>query len=63
MTEIVPNDWTALLARADEIGFFVRPEPGPAGPADRIFHLAITSGEQTCELAINDPSRRPNSRI
>jgi hypothetical protein len=63
VTEIVPKDWTALLARADEIGFFVRPEPGPAGPADRILHLAVTLGERCCELAINDPFETLNSRI
>lgn len=55
VSEIAPADWSALLAHADEIGFFGRPEPGPAGPSDRIFHLAITAGERSRELIINDP--------
>jgi hypothetical protein len=63
VTEIVPKDWTALLARADEIEFSYGREPWPAGPADRILHLAVTLGERSCELAINDPFERPNSCI
>jgi hypothetical protein len=34
--------------------FFDRSKPAPAGPSDRIFHLAITAGNRTRELAIND---------
>ena len=59
VSEIAPADWSALLAHADEIGFFERPEPGPAGPSDRIFHLAITAGGRSRELAINDPFETP----
>lgn len=52
--EIAPADWSALLEHADAIDFFDRPEPAPAGPSDRIFHLAITAGNRSRELAIND---------
>lgn len=54
MLEIEPADWSALLEHADAIDFFNRPEPAPAGPSDRIFHLAITAGNRSGELAIND---------
>lgn len=57
--EIAPADWSALLDHADAIDFFDRPEPTPAGPSDRIFHLAITAGTRSRELAINDPFETP----
>jgi hypothetical protein len=59
VTEIAPADWPALLAHADEIRFFERPELWPARPSDRIFHLAITAGQRSRELAINDPFETP----
>lgn len=55
MLEIAPADWSALLEHADAIDSFDRPEPEPAGPSDRIFHLAITAGNRSRELAINGP--------
>ena len=55
MLEIAPADWSALLEHADAIDFFDRPEPAPAGPPDRIFHLAVTAGNRSRELEINDP--------
>lgn len=55
MLEIAPADWFALLEHADAIDFFNRPEPAPAGTSDRIFHLAITAGNRSGELAISDP--------
>lgn len=55
MLEIALADWSALLEHADAIDFFDRPESAPAGPSDRIFHLAITAGNRSRELAINDP--------
>ena len=59
VTEIAPADLSALLAHADEIGFFERSEPGSAGPSERIFHLTITAGGRSRELAINDPFEAP----
>lgn len=59
LSEIAPADWSALLDHADAIDFFDRPEPAPAGPSDRIFHLTITAGKRTRELAINDPFEAP----
>ena len=53
--EIAPADWSALLEHADAIDSFDRSEPALAGPSDRIFHLAITAGNRSRELAINDP--------
>lgn len=44
---------------ADAIDFFKRPELAPAGPFDRIFHLAITAENSTHELAINHPFETP----
>lgn len=51
--------WSALLGHADAIDFFECPKPAPAGPSKRIFHLAITAGSRSCELAINDPFETP----
>lgn len=59
VAQIAPADWSTLLAHADEINFFGRPEPAPAGSSARIYHLAITSGERSRELAINDPYEAP----
>lgn len=42
--EIAPNDWVALLAHADSIDFFTRPDPAPASPEARIYHVGIVSG-------------------
>ena len=56
MSEIAPADWSALLGHANAIDFSDRPEPVPAGPSDRIFHLTIMTGKRTRELAINDPA-------
>lgn len=55
MSQIATADWSALLEHADAIDFLAWPEPAPAGPSDRIFHLAITTGRRTRELAINGP--------
>ncbi len=57
--EIAAEDWTALLAHADTIGFFTRPQPAPAPPEARIYHLQITANGRTRELAINDPFESP----
>ncbi len=59
VSQIAPADWSALLNHADAIDFFDRPEPAPAGPSDRIFHLTITAGNRHRELAINDPFETP----
>ena len=59
VSQIAPADWSALLDHADAIDFFDRPEPAPAGPSDRIFHLTITAGNRHRELAINDPFETP----
>lgn len=59
VTDIAPADWSALLDHAEVIDFFERPESAPAGPSDRIFHLAITTGERSRELAINDTFETP----
>ena len=57
--EIPAEDWAGLLAHADRIDFFTRPEPEGPPPESRIFHLTITSGERSRELAINDPFDAP----
>jgi hypothetical protein len=59
LDEIAVEDWAALLAHAEAIGFFTRAEPEPAPPEARIFHLWITDGERARELAINDPFEAP----
>ncbi len=59
LDQIASEDWAALLAHADAIGFFTRPEPAPAPPEARIFHVAITAGDRSRELAINDPFDAP----
>ena len=59
VSQIATADWSALLDHADAIDFFDRPEPAPAGPSDRIFHLTITAGNRHRELAINDPFETP----
>ena len=59
VSQIAPADWSALLDHADAIDFFNRPEPAPAGPSDRIFHLAITAANRHRELAVNDPFDTP----
>ncbi len=48
-----------MLDHADAIDFSDRPEPAPAGPFDRIFHLAIRAGNRHRKLAINDPFETP----
>jgi hypothetical protein len=45
LDEITPEDWFNLVAHADAIA--------------RIFHLTITAGERSRELAINDPFEAP----
>ena len=57
--EIAPTTWPALLEHADAIDFFARSVLAPARPASRIFHLAITAGNRSRELAINDPLEIP----
>ena len=57
--EIATDDWANLLAHADAIGFFTRPDPPLPAPDARIFHLTITSGKRSCELAVNDPFEAP----
>lgn len=59
LDQIAPEDWAALLAHAEAIGFFTRPEPEPAASDARVFHLAITAGDRSRELAINDPFETP----
>jgi hypothetical protein len=41
------------------IGFFTRPEPQRPAPDARIFHVTITSGDRSRELAVNDPFEAP----
>ena len=57
--EIAADDWANLLAHADAIGFFTRPDPPLPAPDARIFHLTITSGERSRELSVNDPFESP----
>ena len=59
LDQIATEDWAALLAHAEAIGFFTRPEPAPAASDARVFHLAITAGDRSRELAINDPFEAP----
>lgn len=59
MSQIRLAEWSSLLDHADAIDFFEPPEPVPAGPFNRIFHLTITAGNWTRGLAINDPFERP----
>jgi len=55
MSQVAPANWSALLDHADAIDFSNRLEAAPTGPSDRIFPLAITARNRSCELAINDP--------
>lgn len=57
--QIAPEDWAALLAHADTIGFFTRPEPSAVASDARIFHVTITAGERSRELAMHDPYEAP----
>ena len=57
--EIAAADWAALLAHANRIGFFTRSEPARPAPHAPTFHLTITSGERSRELAVNDPFEAP----
>lgn len=57
--EIAAVDWATLLAHADRIGFFTCPESQRPAPEARIFHVAITSGDRSRELAVNDPFEAP----
>lgn len=59
LDEITPEDWSNLLAHADAIDFFTRPDPALPAPEARIFHLTITAGERSRELAVNDPFEAP----
>jgi len=59
LDEIAPEDWANLLAHADAIDFFTRPDPALPAPEARIFHLTITDGERSRELAVNDPFEAP----
>lgn len=59
LDEIASEDWSNLLAHADAIDFFTRPDPALPAPEARIFHLAITAGNRSRELAINDPFEVP----
>ena len=59
LDQIAPEDWAALLAHAEAIGFFTRSEPRPAAADARVLHLAITAGDRSRELAINDPFETP----
>lgn len=54
MSQIAPAEWSALLGHAHAIDFSRHSQPAPAGPSDRIFHLAITAGNRIRKLAIND---------
>lgn len=57
--EIAAADWMTLLAHADSIDFITRPEPQRPAPDARIFHLTITFGDQSRDLAVNDPFEAP----
>ena len=57
--EIAPEDWSNLLAHADAIDFFTRPDPALPAPEARIFHLTIMAGDRSRELAVNDPFEAP----
>ena len=59
LDEIAPEDWSNLLAHADAIDFFTRPDPAWPALEARIFHLTITDGERSRELAVNDPFEAP----
>lgn len=59
LDEIAPEDWSNLLAHADMIDFFTRPDPALPAPEARIFHLTITAGDRSRELAVNDPFEAP----
>lgn len=59
LDEIAPEDWSNLLAHADAIDFFTRSDPALPAADARIFHLTITAGERSRELAINDPYEAP----
>ncbi|VVS96978.1 hypothetical protein SPHINGO391_120023 [Sphingomonas aurantiaca] len=59
LDEIAPEDWSNLLAHADAIDFFTRADPALPASDARIFHLTITAGERSRELAVNDPFEAP----
>ena len=59
LDEITPEDWFNLVAHAYAIDFFTRPDPALPAADARIFHLTITAGERSRELAINDPFEAP----
>lgn len=59
LDEIAPEDWSNLLAHADMIDFFARPDPPLPATDARIFHLTITAGDRSRELAVNDPFESP----
>jgi hypothetical protein len=50
LDEIAPEDWSNLLAHADAIDFFTRPDPAWRHWKP-VFHLTITDGERSRELA------------
>lgn len=59
LDEIAPEDWSNLIAHADAIDFFTRPDPALPAPEARIFHLTIMAGDRSRELAVNDPFEAP----
>ena len=59
LDEIAPEDWSTLIAHADAIDFFTRPDPALPAPEARIFHLTIRAGDRSRELAVNDPFEAP----
>ena len=58
--EIAAGDWSQLLAHAETVSFFTRPESASVEPNERLFHLKVTAGERSRELAIKDPFENGN---
>lgn len=59
LDDIAAEDWATLLAHADSVDFFKRPEPQAPASDARIFHVTINSGALSRELAVNDPFEAP----
>ena len=55
MEQIASADWSALLDHSNAIDVFECLNQGPPGPADCIFHLAVTVGNRSRKLAIVIP--------
>ena len=59
MEQMASADWSALLDHSNAIDVFECLNQGPPGPADCIFHLAVTVGNRSRKLAIVDPLWTP----